>query len=122
MSSTAWQAQKGKENILFGFVYVSSKIYLTYDLNLHFFHIILLIMMFRIRFTRYPKMEFFPLAHNAVVTSAIFAPNPSLMLSPDVQSEKLEGHEKSEDAEALDTMPFGKYSKSVLSTFFFIST
>lgn len=46
-------------------------------------------------------------AHNAVVTSAIFAPNPSLMLSPDAQSEKLEGHEKSEDAEALDAMPFG---------------
>ncbi|XP_066105254.1 WD repeat-containing protein 44 isoform X1 [Saccopteryx bilineata] len=42
-------------------------------------------------------------AHNAVVTSAIFAPNPSLMLSFDVQSEKPE----SEDAEVLDTMPSG---------------
>ncbi|KAM8752446.1 WD repeat-containing protein 44 [Rhynchonycteris naso] len=42
-------------------------------------------------------------AHNAVVTSAIFAPNPSLMLSFDVQSEKTE----SEDAEVLDTMPSG---------------
>uniref|UniRef100_A0A671G526 WD repeat-containing protein 44 n=1 Tax=Rhinolophus ferrumequinum TaxID=59479 RepID=A0A671G526_RHIFE len=42
-------------------------------------------------------------AHNAVVTSAIFAPNPSLMLSSDVQSEKPEG----EDAEILDTMPSG---------------
>ncbi|XP_045673565.1 WD repeat-containing protein 44 [Phyllostomus hastatus] len=42
-------------------------------------------------------------AHNAVVTSAIFAPNPSLMLSLDVQSEKPE----SEDAEVLDTMPSG---------------
>ncbi|XP_040600469.1 WD repeat-containing protein 44 isoform X1 [Mesocricetus auratus] len=41
-------------------------------------------------------------AHNAVVTSAIFAPNPSLMLSLDVQSEKLEGTDKSEDAEALE--------------------
>ncbi|XP_004614522.2 WD repeat-containing protein 44 isoform X2 [Sorex araneus] len=46
-------------------------------------------------------------AHNAVVTSAIFAPNPSLMLSLDVQSEKPEGNEKSENAEALDTMPSG---------------
>lgn len=46
-------------------------------------------------------------AHNAVVTSAIFAPNPSLMLSLDVQSEKSEGNDKSEDAEVLDTMPSG---------------
>ncbi|XP_044767591.1 WD repeat-containing protein 44 isoform X3 [Neomonachus schauinslandi] len=46
-------------------------------------------------------------AHNAVVTSAIFAPNPSLMLSLDVQSEKSEGSEKGEDAEVLDTMPSG---------------
>uniref|UniRef100_A0ABI7VVF9 WD repeat-containing protein 44 n=1 Tax=Felis catus TaxID=9685 RepID=A0ABI7VVF9_FELCA len=46
-------------------------------------------------------------AHNAVVTSAIFAPNPSLMLSLDVQSEKSEGNEKGEDAEGLDTMPSG---------------
>ncbi|KAM7046125.1 WD repeat-containing protein 44 [Molossus nigricans] len=42
-------------------------------------------------------------AHNAVVTSAIFAPNPSLMLSLDVQPEKSE----SEDTEVLDTMPSG---------------
>ncbi|CAK6450249.1 unnamed protein product [Pipistrellus nathusii] len=42
-------------------------------------------------------------AHNAVVTSAIFAPNPSLMLSWDVQSEKSE----SEDAEVLDTVTSG---------------
>lgn len=42
-------------------------------------------------------------AHNAVVTSAIFAPNPSLMLSLDVQSERPE----SEDTEVLDTMPSG---------------
>ncbi|XP_021567961.1 WD repeat-containing protein 44 isoform X3 [Carlito syrichta] len=46
-------------------------------------------------------------AHNAVVTSAIFAPNPSLMLSLDVQSEKAEGNDKSEDAEALDATPSG---------------
>uniref|UniRef100_A0A8C4MFL2 WD repeat-containing protein 44 n=1 Tax=Equus asinus asinus TaxID=83772 RepID=A0A8C4MFL2_EQUAS len=49
-------------------------------------------------------------AHNAVVTSAIFAPNPSLMLSLDVQSEKSEGNDKSEDAEVLVTMPSGRYS------------
>lgn len=42
-------------------------------------------------------------AHNAVVTSAIFAPNPSLMLSLDMQPEKSE----SEDTEVLDTMPSG---------------
>ncbi|XP_029786678.1 WD repeat-containing protein 44 [Suricata suricatta] len=46
-------------------------------------------------------------AHNAVVTSAIFAPNPSLMLSLDVQSEKSEGNEKGEDAEVLDALPSG---------------
>ncbi|XP_004685792.1 PREDICTED: WD repeat-containing protein 44 [Condylura cristata] len=46
-------------------------------------------------------------AHNAVVTSAIFAPNPSLMLSWDVQAEKSEGNDKGEDAEVLDTIPSG---------------
>uniref|UniRef100_A0A8C5URW4 WD repeat-containing protein 44 n=1 Tax=Microcebus murinus TaxID=30608 RepID=A0A8C5URW4_MICMU len=46
-------------------------------------------------------------AHNAVVTSAIFAPNPSLMLSLDVQSEKPEGNNKDEDAEVLDATPSG---------------
>ncbi|XP_024606354.1 WD repeat-containing protein 44 [Neophocaena asiaeorientalis asiaeorientalis] len=46
-------------------------------------------------------------AHNAVVTSAIFAPNPSLMLSLDVQSEKSEGNDKGEDAEVLNNMPSG---------------
>ncbi|XP_050998341.1 WD repeat-containing protein 44 [Acomys russatus] len=46
-------------------------------------------------------------AHNAVVTSAIFAPNPSLMLSLDMQSEKLEGTDKSEDAEVLDSTSTG---------------
>ncbi|KAM6143640.1 WD repeat-containing protein 44 [Erethizon dorsatum] len=46
-------------------------------------------------------------AHNAVVTSAIFAPNPSLMLSLDVQSEKSEGNDKGEDAEVLDTTSTG---------------
>ncbi|KAL6056119.1 hypothetical protein STEG23_003057, partial [Scotinomys teguina] len=46
-------------------------------------------------------------AHNAVVTSAIFAPNPSLMLSLDIQSEKLEGTDKNEDAEVLDSTSTG---------------
>uniref|UniRef100_A0A8C9P2S6 WD repeat-containing protein 44 n=1 Tax=Spermophilus dauricus TaxID=99837 RepID=A0A8C9P2S6_SPEDA len=46
-------------------------------------------------------------AHNAVVTSAIFAPNPSLMLSLDMQSEKSEGSDKGEDAEVLDTTSSG---------------
>ncbi|XP_062039820.1 WD repeat-containing protein 44 [Lepus europaeus] len=46
-------------------------------------------------------------AHNAVVTSAIFAPNPSLMLSLDVQSEKSEGNNKGEDSEGLDTTSSG---------------
>ncbi|KAM9249284.1 LOW QUALITY PROTEIN: WD repeat-containing protein 44-like [Dugong dugon] len=46
-------------------------------------------------------------AHNAVVTSAIFAPNPSLMLSLDVQSEKSEGNDKDEDPEVLDPTPSG---------------
>ncbi|XP_077001813.1 WD repeat-containing protein 44 [Tamandua tetradactyla] len=46
-------------------------------------------------------------AHNAVVTSAIFAPNPSLMLSLDVQSEKSEGNNKDEDPEVLDSIPSG---------------
>lgn len=51
--------------------------------------------------------KFFP-AHNAVVTSAIFAPNPSLMLSLDMQSEKLEGIDKYEDAEVMDSTSTGR--------------
>lgn len=46
-------------------------------------------------------------AHNAVVTSAIFAPNPNLMLSLDMQSEKAEGSDRSEDAEVLDNTSTG---------------
>ena len=56
-------------------------------------------------------------AHNAVVTSAIFAPNPSLMLSLDMQSEKSEGNDKGEDAEVLDTMPSGRYSHFISPTY-----
>uniref|UniRef100_A0ACB8FXU7 WD repeat-containing protein 44 n=1 Tax=Sphaerodactylus townsendi TaxID=933632 RepID=A0ACB8FXU7_9SAUR len=45
-------------------------------------------------------------AHNAVVTSAIFAPNPSLMVSAET-SEKQESESKSDDLEAADTIPSG---------------
>ncbi|KAJ7407835.1 hypothetical protein WISP_124676 [Willisornis vidua] len=45
-------------------------------------------------------------AHNAVVTSAIFAPNPGLMVSPET-SEKQEAESKGEDSEASDTIPSG---------------
>ncbi|XP_018414500.1 PREDICTED: WD repeat-containing protein 44 [Nanorana parkeri] len=49
-------------------------------------------------------------AHNAVVTSAIFAPNPSLMVPPDVSSEKQEKQEtdnKGEQGESVDHIPSG---------------
>ncbi|KGL80430.1 WD repeat-containing protein 44, partial [Tinamus guttatus] len=45
-------------------------------------------------------------AHNAVVTSAIFAPNPGLMVSLET-SEKQEVESKAEDSEASDTIPSG---------------
>ncbi|KAM8954333.1 WD repeat-containing protein 44 isoform 2-T2 [Pelodytes ibericus] len=45
-------------------------------------------------------------AHNAVVTSAIFAPNPSLMLSPDTTSERQESESKGEQGET-DNIPSG---------------
>ncbi|XP_075797280.1 WD repeat-containing protein 44 isoform X2 [Pelodiscus sinensis] len=45
-------------------------------------------------------------AHNAVVTSAIFAPNPSLMVSLET-SEKQESESKGDDPEAADTIPSG---------------
>ncbi|XP_077163694.1 WD repeat-containing protein 44 isoform X2 [Paroedura picta] len=45
-------------------------------------------------------------AHNAVVTSAIFAPNPSLMVSAEI-SEKQEPENKSNDLETADTIPSG---------------
>lgn len=79
---------------------------------------ILLVLMFRIKFICYPEVNSFSPAHNAVVTSAIFAPNPSLMLSLDVQSEKSEGNEKGEDVEVLDTVPSGRYSYFICPTFF----
>ncbi|XP_062997921.1 WD repeat-containing protein 44 [Elgaria multicarinata webbii] len=45
-------------------------------------------------------------AHNAVVTSAIFAPNPSLMVSSET-SEKQEPESKGEDSESADPIPSG---------------
>ncbi|XP_034297565.1 WD repeat-containing protein 44 [Pantherophis guttatus] len=45
-------------------------------------------------------------AHNAVVTSAIFAPNPGLMVSSET-AEKPPGETKSEDSEAADPIPSG---------------
>ncbi|KAM4663003.1 WD repeat-containing protein 44 isoform 2-T2 [Discoglossus pictus] len=45
-------------------------------------------------------------AHNAVVTSAIFAPNPSLMVSPDT-SERQGSEDKGEKAESLENIPSG---------------
>ncbi|OXB55766.1 hypothetical protein ASZ78_009847 [Callipepla squamata] len=46
-------------------------------------------------------------AHNAVVTSAIFAPNPGLMVSLET-SEKQEAESKGEDSETADTIPSGR--------------
>uniref|UniRef100_A0ABM5EVP6 WD repeat-containing protein 44 n=1 Tax=Pogona vitticeps TaxID=103695 RepID=A0ABM5EVP6_9SAUR len=45
-------------------------------------------------------------AHNAVVTSAIFAPNPSLMVLSE-SSEKPEPESKTEDSESTDPIPSG---------------
>ncbi|NWT61050.1 WDR44 protein, partial [Erythrocercus mccallii] len=45
-------------------------------------------------------------AHNAVVTSAIFAPNPGLMVSLET-SEKQEAESKGENCEISDTIPSG---------------
>lgn len=46
-------------------------------------------------------------AHNAVVTSAIFAPNPGLMVSLET-SDKQEAESKGEDSETADTIPSGR--------------
>ncbi|XP_072482484.1 WD repeat-containing protein 44 isoform X1 [Notamacropus eugenii] len=46
-------------------------------------------------------------AHNAVVTSAIFAPNPSLMLSLEMPSEKTEATEKDNEPQVSDPIPSG---------------
>ncbi|XP_020819077.1 WD repeat-containing protein 44 isoform X2 [Phascolarctos cinereus] len=46
-------------------------------------------------------------AHNAVVTSAIFAPNPSLMLSLEMPSEKAEANDQDNDSQVSDAIPSG---------------
>ncbi|XP_068107034.1 WD repeat-containing protein 44 [Hyperolius riggenbachi] len=46
-------------------------------------------------------------AHNAVVTSAIFAPNPSLMISPDASYERQDTYQKGEQGEVVDNIPSG---------------
>ncbi|RMC20479.1 hypothetical protein DUI87_01329 [Hirundo rustica rustica] len=48
-------------------------------------------------------------AHNVVVTSAIFAPNPGLMVSLET-FEKQEAESKGEDCEISDTIPSGLFS------------
>lgn len=80
-------------------------------------HSLLFVLMFGVKFLSYPKINFFP-AHNAVVTSAIFAPNPSLMLCLDMPSEKLEGTEKSEEAEVLGSTSTGKWLHFICPLFF----
>ncbi|XP_072287587.1 WD repeat-containing protein 44 [Pyxicephalus adspersus] len=46
-------------------------------------------------------------AHNAVVTSAIFAPNPGLMVPPDTSSERQDIDHKGEQGESVDHIPSG---------------
>ncbi|XP_075043335.1 WD repeat-containing protein 44 [Mixophyes fleayi] len=46
-------------------------------------------------------------AHNAVVTSAIFAPNPSLMISLDPPSERQDTDHKGEQGESEENIPSG---------------
>uniref|UniRef100_F6XPX1 WD repeat-containing protein 44 n=1 Tax=Ornithorhynchus anatinus TaxID=9258 RepID=F6XPX1_ORNAN len=46
-------------------------------------------------------------AHNAVVTSAIFAPNPSLMVSLEMQPEKQDTDEQGEDSAEPEPIPSG---------------
>ncbi|MBN3301249.1 WDR44 protein, partial [Amia calva] len=46
-------------------------------------------------------------AHNAVVTSAIFAPNPGLIVSPEAASEKPEGECKSPESTESENIPSG---------------
>ncbi|XP_029462557.1 WD repeat-containing protein 44 [Rhinatrema bivittatum] len=46
-------------------------------------------------------------AHNAVVTSAIFAPNPSLIVSLEMPAERPETDHKGDNTESSDTIPSG---------------
>ncbi|XP_077141478.1 WD repeat-containing protein 44 [Ranitomeya variabilis] len=46
-------------------------------------------------------------AHNAVVTSAIFAPHPNLMVPPDASTDRQDTDQKAEQGESIDNIPSG---------------
>ncbi|XP_066437962.1 WD repeat-containing protein 44 [Eleutherodactylus coqui] len=46
-------------------------------------------------------------AHNAVVTSAIFAPHPNLMVPPDAAADRQDTDQKGEQGESVDNIPSG---------------
>ncbi|XP_071981887.1 WD repeat-containing protein 44 [Engystomops pustulosus] len=46
-------------------------------------------------------------AHNAVVTSAIFAPHPNLMVPPDASTDRQDPDQKGEQGESEDNIPSG---------------
>ncbi|XP_069799341.1 WD repeat-containing protein 44 [Dendropsophus ebraccatus] len=46
-------------------------------------------------------------AHNAVVTSAIFAPHPNLMVPPDASTDRQDTEQKGEQGESVDNIPSG---------------
>ncbi|KAM4019756.1 WD repeat-containing protein 44 [Anomaloglossus baeobatrachus] len=46
-------------------------------------------------------------AHNAVVTSAIFAPHPNLMVPPDASTDRQDTDQKGEAGESIDNIPSG---------------
>lgn len=46
-------------------------------------------------------------AHNAVVTSAIFAPHPNLMVPPDASTDRQDTDQKREQGESIDNIPSG---------------
>lgn len=50
---------------------------------------------------------FFLTAHNAVVTSAIFAPHPNLIVPQEAGAEKPEADSKSLDSTDSETIPSG---------------
>lgn len=54
-------------------------------------------------------------AHNAVVTSAVFAPHPSLIVPQDTGAEKAEEECKSLDSTDSETIPSGTRHSQTLS-------
>lgn len=58
----------------------------------------------------------FLLAHNAVVTSAIFAPHPSLIVPQETGTEKPDAECKSLDSTDSETIPSGKFALTHSST------